>query len=249
LWDTNDPYDYVRIDAGRNGTEIIYGGEDHKTGQVDDTEVCFEKLKSKLLALFPKAKFDHRWSGQVVETNDGLPYLGETAPHQFAATGYAGNGLTFGTLAGLMACDAALGRENPWQDLFSIERTKIRHSAWDYLQENFDFPLYFIKDRLRSAEGNSVQGLKPGEGKILKLDGQRVACSRSDDGTLQAVSPVCTHLGCLVHWNRAEGTWDCPCHGSRFKASGDVLAGPAETPLEAYPIDAQGHLHLEEASS
>jgi nitrite reductase/ring-hydroxylating ferredoxin subunit len=167
-----------------------------------------------------------------VETNDGLPYIGETAERQFVATGFSGNGMTFGTLAAMMACDAVLGRENPWQDLLSVNRKKVRGGTWDYITENFSYPYYLLRDHLKGSEARSPDEVKRGDGKVLKLDGKQVACSRDSKGKLTTVSAVCTHMGCLVHWNNAEKTWDCPCHGSRFATSGNVLAGPAETPLE-----------------
>ena len=160
-----------------------------------------------------------------------LPLIGETASRQFAATGYAGNGMTFGTLAGLMARDAALGRPNPWAELFDTGRTKVTAGAWDYLKENKDYPYYLIRDRFAGADGRSLRELGRGKGQILELKGKRVAAWRSDAGTVTLLSPICTHMGCVVDWNDAESTWDCPCHGSRFKPNGDVLAGPAESPL------------------
>ena len=157
------------------------------------------------------------------------------------ATGFAGNGMTFGCLAGLMACDAALGRKNPWQDLFAVTRANLRGGAWDYLRENVDYPYYIIADRFAAPEAASVEEIQPGEGKVLKLDGRQVACARDAHGNLSMSSALCTHMGCVVHWNQAEATWDCPCHGSRFHPSGEVLAGPAETPLEAIEAETPAH--------
>ncbi len=231
-WDTSDPYYYLRVERGEKMDYLIFGGEDHKTGQERNTAACFARLGTALRKLVPQAKIDRHWSGQVIETNDGLPFIGETAEGQFVATGFAGNGMTFGTLAGMMACDAVLGHSNPWTDLFSPQRTKLRGGTWDYLKENFDYPYYLVRDRLAGAEAKSPADVKKGEGKVLKLDGQRVACSRDAKGNVSMVSAVCTHMGCLVRWNPAEQTWDCPCHGSRFHANGEVLAGPAESPLE-----------------
>jgi glycine/D-amino acid oxidase-like deaminating enzyme/nitrite reductase/ring-hydroxylating ferredoxin subunit len=238
LWDTSDPYYYLRIDRGTKTDYAIFGGADHKTGQRDDTKAAFDDLITTLKEILPDAKVDRRWSGQVIETNDGLPFIGETAERQFVATGFSGNGMTLGTLAGMMACDAVLKRENPWQKLFAVDRKKIRGGTWDYLVENIDFPYYYLKDRLTLAHKESPREIKRGSGQVIKLDGQRVACSRDAEGKLSAVSAVCTHMGCLVHWNGAESTWDCPCHGSRFKPDGSVVAGPAETPLEPVDISA-----------
>jgi glycine/D-amino acid oxidase-like deaminating enzyme/nitrite reductase/ring-hydroxylating ferredoxin subunit len=233
FWDTSEPYYYVRVEKGRAYDYVIFGGEDHKTGQVENTEQCFKKLTRALRDFIPEAKPDRQWSGQVIETNDGLPYIGETAPRQFAATGFGGNGMTFGTLAGLMARDAALGKKNPWQELLAFSRTRVRGGTWKYISENLDYPYYYVKDRLFGSDGKSTRVVKRGQGKILSFNGEHVACSRDDAGKLHTVSAICTHMGCLVRWNAAEHTWDCPCHGSRFKIDGEVLAGPAETPLES----------------
>ena len=231
FWDTATPYDFLRIDHHDDHDYLIFGGEDHKTGQVTDTEERYQRLEQRLLSLLPPAQIDSRWSGQVIETPDGLPFIGEITDRQFIATGFCGNGITFGTVAGMMACDAVLKRKNPWTNLFDPHRKKLA-AAWDYLKENLDYPYYMIKDQLTAAEGHSLKDLRPGEGKILKIHGHRAACHRDEAGHVSAVSPTCTHLGCIVHWNPAETTWDCPCHGSRFKPTGEVISGPAETPLE-----------------
>ena len=235
-WDTSDPYYYLRIDRGTTTDYAILGGQDHKTGQVENPSVCYHALETTLRTLLPEARIERRWSGQVIDTHDGLPYIGETAPRQFSATGFSGNGMTFGTLAGMMACDAVLDRENPWKALFSPDRKKLS-SGWDYIKENFDYPYYLLRDRLAGADVASEEDVAPGEGKILVRDGARAACARDMSGRLQTVSAICTHMGCVVHWNQAEKTWDCPCHGSRFEPSGAVIAGPANTPLK--PLDAR----------
>jgi nitrite reductase/ring-hydroxylating ferredoxin subunit len=235
FWGTNDPYDYLRVDRHRDHDYAIFGGNDHKTGQTDDTEACFRALEDKARTLLPGFTITHQWSGQVVETNDGLPFIGETSSRQFAATGYSGNGMTFGTLAGMMACDRALGRQNPWAELFDVGRTKVQGGLWDYLKENADYPYYLIRDRFAGAEGKSVRSVRRGEGRILDLDGERVAVWRNPNGQVTRLSPTCTHMGCQVNWNASERTWDCPCHGSRFKPTGQVLSGPAESPLTPSP--------------
>ena len=229
FWDTSNPYYYLRIDPERN--YVIFGGEDHKTGQDDHTSARYVRLEAHLRSFVPSVQVEHRWSGQVIETNDGLPFIGELGERQFVATGFAGNGLTFGTLAGMMACDHIAGRKNPWSGLFDVHRKGILGGAWDYLKENIDYPYYLLKDRLLGAENAGIETVGKGEGRILVIDGKRMAVSRNQHGKLIVRSATCTHMGCLVRWNEAEGTWDCPCHGSRFTPDGDVLAGPAETPL------------------
>lgn len=232
FWDTADPYHYLRLDAHRDYDYAIFGGKDHKTGQSSDTEARYRSLENTLKQVLPRIEITHRWSAQVVETNDGLPYIGETSSRQFAATGYAGNGMTFGTLAGMMARDAVLGRRNPWDELFDANRKKIKGGVWDYIKENVDYPYYMIRDRIAGPEAKTLRAVGRGTGKIVEFKGEQVAAYRSPSGQLTLLSPVCTHLGCIVDWNEAESTWDCPCHGSRFEPGGAVLSGPAETPLE-----------------
>jgi glycine/D-amino acid oxidase-like deaminating enzyme/nitrite reductase/ring-hydroxylating ferredoxin subunit len=232
FWDTSDPYYYLRIDRGPKTDYAIFGGEDHKTGQERDTEAPPARLQDLLTEILPEAKVERRWSGQVVETHDGLPYIGETDNRQFISTGFAGNGMTFGTLAGMMACDAVLKQDNPWSKLFAPNRRKVRGGAWDFVKENLDYPYYLLKGRLQGAEAATTRSIGRGQGKVIKIEGQRVACSRDTKGRLSKVSAICTHMGCIVGWNHAEQTWDCPCHGSRFRPSGEVMAGPAESPLE-----------------
>jgi glycine/D-amino acid oxidase-like deaminating enzyme/nitrite reductase/ring-hydroxylating ferredoxin subunit len=233
FWDTADPYHYLRLERdSRSGDSdiVIFGGEDHKTGQATDTSGCFDRLERTLLSMLDGIEVTHRWSGQVIETPDGLPYIGETAKHQFAGTGYAGNGMTFGTLAGMMAVDRLAGRRNPWSELFDPGRKKIG-SLWDYIKENKDYAYYMIRDRVAGAEGRSLREVPRGTGKIIESKGQKLAVYRDERGATIKRSAVCTHMGCLVDWNEAERSWDCPCHGSRFKPDGAVIAGPAETPL------------------
>jgi len=229
--DTADPYDYLRIEPHRDHDFVIFGGEDHKTGQVDDTNTCFDALERRLHTLLPTVDLTHRWSGQVIETPDGLPYLGRSADHQYVATGFGGNGMTFGTLGATIAVDGILGRANPWTELFDPERKNVRGGAWSYVTENKDYPYYLIRDRFAGPDGRSLRQVKRGQGMILDLAGTRVAAYRAEDGSTTVRSAVCTHMGCEVKWNTSERTWDCPCHGSRFKATGEVLAGPAESPL------------------
>jgi glycine/D-amino acid oxidase-like deaminating enzyme/nitrite reductase/ring-hydroxylating ferredoxin subunit len=236
FWDTSDPYYYLRVDRRDDHDYAIFGGEDVKTGQEEDVKTVFGRLETMFKRIFPEAEVEHHWMGQVVETNDGLPFIGESAGRQFVATGFCGNGFTLGTLSAVMARDLYLKRKNPWFDLFSVNRKKIRGGAWRYIQENMDYPYYLLRDRLAPSEGDSLDDLKLGEGKILRLDGKKTAAYRDMDGKVSLHSPVCTHLGCIVHWNDADKTWDCPCHGSRFRPDGEVFSGPAEKPLEPAPL-------------
>jgi glycine/D-amino acid oxidase-like deaminating enzyme len=130
FWDTAKPYHYLRIDRRRGFDFAILGGEDHKTGQEADTELAYRRLEQRLHKMIPSADPTHRWSGQVIETNDGLPFIGEDASRQFVATGFAGNGFTFGTLSAMMAVDAFLKRKNPWAELLNVNRKKVTAGLW-----------------------------------------------------------------------------------------------------------------------
>ena len=176
----------------------------------------------------------HRWTGQVIETIDGLPYIGETAERQFVATGFSGNGMTFGTLAGMMARDAVLGRPNPWKELFDTGRTKIKGGVWDYLKENVDYPYYLLRDAIVGPQAKTLRGIGRGTGKIVDLKGQRMAAYRSDSGRLTLLSAVCTHMGCILNYSKFRNQFECPCHGATFETTGRPT-DQYDTPLPTLP--------------
>ena len=236
FWDTSEPYSYLRVDPHEDHDYVIFGGADVKTGQEEDANAIFQGLEERLCSVLPRATIAHRWLGQVVETNDGLPFIGEHAHREFIATGFCGNGFTLGTLSAMMARDRYLDRKNPWFELFRVDRRPFHGGLWRYVQENLDYPYYLVRDRFARAETDTLDDVRPGEGKIVRLHGRKYAAYRDDAGKMTVCSPVCTHLKCLVRWNGADRTWDCPCHGSRFHATGAVLGGPAEKPLEQVDI-------------
>jgi glycine/D-amino acid oxidase-like deaminating enzyme/nitrite reductase/ring-hydroxylating ferredoxin subunit len=233
-WDTKDPYHYLRVEPADGYDYAIFGGADHKTGQEEHTSDCWTTIEERLRRQFPEFELMDRWSGQVIETNDGLPYIGENASRQFVATGFAGNGMTFGTIAAMMARDWVLGRSNPWRELFDPHRKNLRGGAWDYVKENKDYAYYMLRDRVFARHAKSLSSVRPGEGKVVYLDGTRVAVYRDPRGVLSMVSAACTHMDCEVHFNSGETSWDCPCHGSRFRVDGSIIAGPAERPLSPH---------------
>jgi Rieske Fe-S protein len=230
-WDTGSPYNYLRLQDRDDHILAVFGGEDHKTGQVKNTTEPFHLLERRWQRFFPHARVGKHWSGQVINTTDGLPFIGEFGPKQYIATGFSGNGLTFGTFAGMMIRDAVLQIANPWRDLFRPDRAVIRKGIWTYLTENSDYPRYYLQDRLTPAEAGSVEEVPIGTGRIVRINGERVAVYRDAHDHVSCHSAICSHMGCVVRWNAAERTWDCPCHGSRFTPTGRVIAGPAENPL------------------
>ena len=243
FWDTDDPYHYIRLHTGSGGPLLIVGGEDHKVGQERDTEACFARLASWTETRFCIDGIDARWSGQIIEPVDGLPYIGRNAlsGHVWVATGFSGNGMTFGTLAGMIISDLILGRPNAWADVYTATRVKPLAAARDFVKENLGFPAHLTSDRLtnRDAEGGALASVPRGEGRIIVVDGEKLAVYRDAHGTAHALSPVCPHMGCDVRWNGAERSWDCPCHGSRFAPDGTVLNGPAASDLSFKPLPRQ----------
>jgi len=237
-WDTTEPYHYLRVEPREGHDYAIFGGADHKTGQQSDTTACWAALDQTLRQYLPAFELTDRWSGQVIETNDGLPFIGETADQQFVATGFSGNGMTFGTISAMMARDAVLGRANPWREVFDPHRKSVRAGAWDYLKENKDYALYMLRDRVPARHATSLRSVRPGHGDVVNLDGTRVAVYRDAQGVVQMCSAICTHMGCEVQFNAGETSWDCPCHGSRFRTDGSIIAGPAESPLAPHGEEA-----------
>ncbi len=151
--------------------------------------------------------------------------------HVYVATGFSGNGMTFGTVAGMLISDQILGLQNPWAELFDATRVKPLASIKNYIKENIDFPSHLISDRFSPAQSTDTALLRENEGAIVRIGAKKVAAFRDTDGDLHLLSPVCPHMGCYVHFNEAEKSWDCPCHGSRFTATGQLLNGPAVSDL------------------
>ena len=231
-WDNEDPYHYIR---SHHGLWII-GGEDHKTGMKQNTLESFQNLEDFTELKFGLHSTAYSWSGQVHESVDGLPFIGKNplSQHLYVATGFGGNGMTFGTISGIILSDIITHKENHWLGLYNPSRIKPLASAATYLSENKDFSICFLKDRIGASEPSDpsrIAEIAKGEGKILKKDGKRLAVSRDEKGAVHSVSAVCPHLGCIVHWNNSERSWDCPCHGSRFSAEGTVLNGPRNARL------------------
>jgi Rieske Fe-S protein len=238
FWDTPTPYHYVRLqehDAQRD--LLIVGGEDHRTGQEDDAEERYARLESWMCERFKQAgPVAFRWSGQVLEPADSLAFIGRNpmdSDNVYVATGDSGNGMTHGTIAGMLLTDLIQGRESGWTDLYDPSRKSLR-ALPEYAKENAHSAAAY-SGWLKRGDVESVEEIKPGEGAIVRHGLHMVAACRDASGKLTELSAVCPHLGCIVEWNTSEKTWDCPCHGSRYAADGHVINGPAKSGLK--PID------------
>jgi glycine/D-amino acid oxidase-like deaminating enzyme/nitrite reductase/ring-hydroxylating ferredoxin subunit len=236
VWDTLEPaYHYVRLQPGTEKDQIVIGGEDHKTGEEDDFTPRFTRLEQWARAHFPTmGAVTHRWSGQVMEPSDYVPFIGRSPKHKnvWLVTGDSGEGLTTGVAAALILCEQVNGRQHPWADVYDPSRSML-HGLREYVAENLDASRHWAA-HLGRGDVESLDRLGPGQGGVVKLQGEAVAAYRTPEGDLHLRSATCTHAGCVVRWNGFERCWDCPCHGSQFAIDGEPLQGPATKPLETY---------------
>jgi glycine/D-amino acid oxidase-like deaminating enzyme/nitrite reductase/ring-hydroxylating ferredoxin subunit len=220
--------------ASRNGeTVLIVVGEAHKTGEEPDTEQRYRNLEEWARERFGVTDFTNRWSAQDYYSMDGLPFVGRIgagSEHIYVATAFAAWGMTNGTAAAMLLADLIDGRENRWARLYDSTRTSPLASKSLY-KEGAKQAMHFVKDRFKGVT-EDVGDVAPGVGRIVGRPGDQTAVYRDPKGEMHAVSARCTHLGCIVSWNSAETSWDCPCHGSRFSVDGEVLQGPAVRDLE-----------------
>ena len=230
-WDTPHPYHYVRL---ADADTLIVGGEDHKTGQADDAEERFARLEAWARERFPIAGArTHAWSGQVMEPVDSLAFIGRNpgdAGNVFIATGDSGNGMTHGTIAGMLLTDLITGKPNAWEKLYEPSRISLR-STGKFAKENLNVVAQ-MGDYVTGSDVASVDQIPNESGAVIRRGTHKVAVYRDASGVVHERSAVCTHLGCIVRWNDFEKSWDCPCHGSRFSPLGEVVNGPAIVPLK-----------------
>ena len=231
-WDTPNPYHYVRLQNSGKDEVLIVGGEDHKTGQADDADERFDRLEAWAREHFPTAgEVEFHWSGQVMEPIDGLAFIGRNPGDKniYVVTGDSGNGMTHGTIAGILITDLIMGRRNAWETLYDPSRISLRAAA-EFAKASFNVVAQY-GDYATGGDVDQARELAPGTGGVIRHGLQKVAAYRDTQGTLHQCSAICPHLGCIVRWNHGENTWDCPCHGSRFDPFGKVINGPANTSL------------------
>lgn len=232
-WDTPDPYHYVRLETVGSDDVLIIGGEDHKTGQADDASKRFAALEDWTQTRFPMVeKIEYRWSGEVLEPVDSLAFIGHNpsdAANVYIATGDSGNGMTHGTIAGMLLTDLIVGRDNEWAEVYDPSRKTLR-ALPEFAKENLNVATEYV-DLVLPGEVSSADEIPLGSGAIVRHGLTKVAVYRDEDGAVHERSAICRHLGCVVNWNSLEKTWDCPCHGSRYDAFGHVIQGPANRDL------------------
>lgn len=250
LWSTDDPYVYVRaVSLDASSDVLLVGGEDHKTGQKDDAPDRYRRLEEWVRRRYPMIEdIEYRWSGQVFEPADGFAMIGpnpDGAENVYLATADSGQGLTHGVIAAMLLADQIRQRENAWTSLYDPKRIPSGGFV-DLIKENLNVAVQYA-DWLTPGETSSLDDVRRGEGRVVRMGVHKVAAYRDDEGTLHLRDASCTHLKCIVDWNSDAKSWDCPCHGSRFDPEGKVLTGPALADLAQVPAEiaqrARGRVH------
>jgi glycine/D-amino acid oxidase-like deaminating enzyme/nitrite reductase/ring-hydroxylating ferredoxin subunit len=228
-WDNAKPYHYVRLYKQQKNDILIVGGEDHKTGQDENPEERFNNLVKWTTEKFPMTDIiAYKWSGQVLEPLDGLSFIGkdpENSEHVYIATGDSGMGITHGTFSAIILDDLINGRENKWAEIYDPKRITLK-AAPAFIKEGVNTAVQYI-DLITPPEAATTDEISAGAGAIMNTGFNKIAAYKDTDGKIYKFSALCPHLKCIVEWNSVEKTWDCPCHGSRFDAKGNVINGPA----------------------
>jgi glycine/D-amino acid oxidase-like deaminating enzyme/nitrite reductase/ring-hydroxylating ferredoxin subunit len=214
-------------------TYLVVVGEKHKTGQAADAPQRYARLERFAREHFAVGELTHRWSAQSYHAADRIPYIGPVSERQplYVASGFSTDGLVYGTAAALVLGNRILGASDPLGEVYDPRRFPPLKAGATFVKENVNAAAHLVKGWVAGAELDSVAQIPAGEGRLVRHAGERLAVYRDSAGSLTALSPICPHMGCLVHWNAADTSWDCPCHGSRFGIDGSVLEGPALSPL------------------
>lgn len=240
LYDLHDPYHYYRFQEWQGAHWLIAGGEDHKTGDTEQTDACFRALEAHVRKHFSISAIPYRWSSQFYIPTDGLPYIGHlpgNPEHIYTATGYSGNGMTWGTAAARILTEIITTGNSAYKDLFNPARVKPVAGFSNFVKEAADVVDHLVGDPFRIPSMEDLSSLAPGEGKVVKVDGRAMGIYKNEEGKIHAVNTACTHIKCTVAWNAAEKSWDCPCHGSRFDVDGKMITGPARKDLQRISTD------------
>lgn len=171
---------------------------------------------------------------EVMEPVDHLGFIGHNPVDRnnvYIATGDSGNGMTHGTIAGMLITDLIMGRANAWETLYDPARKSLQ-GLGEFAKENLNVAGQY-SELLTPGDLDDAAKIRPNCGAVIRRGMKKIAVYRDEDGQLHERSAVCTHLGCIVHWNDVEKSWDCPCHGSRFDRMGHVLNGPTRKDLGA----------------
>ncbi|GAB2764075.1 FAD-dependent oxidoreductase [Salinimicrobium soli] len=234
FWDTEAEFHHSLRSFSKDAEQylVVVGGH-HKVGKAEDNQHFFDNLEQSARKYFDLGPVDFKWSAQHYKPADGLPFIGESPDERiYLATGFSTDGLIYGVLSAMIFADLLNGRENEWVSTYDSGRFTPVKSAKEYLKENIQVMKEYLKVLPGTSDADDFSEVDAGEGKVVDHDGQKLAVYRDEEGEVHCLSAFCSHMYCVVDWNNAEKTWDCPCHGSRFKINGEVIEGPALKPLE-----------------
>ncbi len=239
FWSMEEPSHSIRSYENNGKKFLVVIGEMHKTGQQEEGIDYFKKVEAYMRSNFDVETITFRWSAQHYHAADELPYIGKTvsSDHVYVATGFGTDGLTYGSLAARIIADDIVGRYNPWSGIFKARRFKPVKSIKNFAQENMNVAVQYAKDYFSPTHLEKLEDVKPGQGKVVEIEDEKLGASMDDQGRITAIKRICTHLGCIVNWNDMEKSWDCPCHGSRFDQNGEVIEGPALKALVSRRIE------------
>lgn len=228
------PHHSIRTHRRNGELNLILGGNTFKPGDVEQERSSFEDLQNFAAEQFGVRDIAYRWTNEDYTPMDGAPFIGWSSKRKHSylvATGFDAWGISTGTAAAMILADIIAGRENQWLQLFDASRVKPLASAARFTKGNLGVAKHLVSGYL-SRKLKSFDELAPGEAAIMDIGGETIAAYRDEGKSLHSVSAACTHMGCILGWNEADRTWDCPCHGSRFSMDGEVLHGPAVKSLE-----------------
>lgn len=240
IYDICEPYHYYRTHIIDGKKLLIAGGEDHKTGHQEDTGVCFSNLENYVREYFDVGAAVYSWSSQYYEPVDGMPYIGKlpgSNGNVFTATGFRGNGMIFGTISSQIITGLIINESSKYEKLFDPGRIKPMAGFTNFVKENTSSVTDFVKDKLFKEKINTLAELNDGDAKVVKYEGESYAVYKETEGKTHILKSTCPHTYCDVHWNSAEKTWDCPCHGSRFAITGRLLNAPSVEGLQRIDIN------------
>lgn len=234
------PYFSVRPSPAGEAAMALVGGQNHRTGHGGSTDSRYEELEREASNRLDIDEVVYHWSTQDYVSIDRVPFIGPIgsgSTNVYTATGFGGWGMTNGIVAGRLLSDLIVTGENPWEEVYHPIRFNEDASRENFCQHNVHDVSHYLEDYREHLQEGDVQSIDRGEGKVLQLNDEPVAVSRDEDGEVHAVSAICTHMGCLVHWNDDDESWDCSCHGSRFDCDGDVLNTPANSGLSEHDLE------------
>lgn len=224
----------------KGSTYLIAAGSEYKTGEENQEREGIEDLLTFMKEGFGIREVTHLWTSEDFRPMDGVPFIGAASsskPNLFVATGFAAWGLTMGVVAADIIAAHIAGKRHEAAELFAANRLKPLLGGGTFIKENTMAGAHMVGDRLLRRHAVAIEDIAPGKGGVITRAGEHIAVIRNRDGTIHAMSAVCTHLGCVLGWNETDRTFDCPCHGSRFDEHGEVLFGPATAPLEARDLE------------